>query len=171
MKTKIPKWFKISASLSAMILLMASSCLLLRPILPAEEAVSVFSAETPEHSAALSPQRIDGRTKLPIEGAVIVIPETNTSHVTNDQGFTAVPIRIPYRKASSELSEKDWCEVTLLVYADGYAPYALFYLQLTKDNLRQGPTIMLFPDQGKSFSIIEGPPQQWVEEIVEKYRP
>jgi len=171
MKNRSPRWLKASAALCAMALLTVSSCLLLRRITPAEEAVSVFSEKSAASYGAFSPKVIDGQTGLPIEGAVVIVPEASLRQTTDLHGTTPEPIRIPYNRTPSVLSEKDWCEVTLLVYAEGYAPYALFYLQLRENTLRSGPTVMLFPHEGAAFSIIEGPPQEWVEGLVEKYRP
>ena len=170
MKRTPPKWLKAYAALCGMIFLAASSVLLILPMIPSEEAVSVFS-EKADPFAEFAPIVIDGQTRLPIEDAVIVIPEANASFVTAADGSPADPIRIPYRKADSAVFPKSWCEVTLLVYAEGYAPYALFYLQLSENTLRKGPTVMLFPDQGEAFSIIEGPPEIWVENLLEKYQP
>ena len=169
MKKKYPKWLGASSAVFAILLLAVSSYALSRPLMGSNRAITVFSEKTAAY-AGFSPIVIDGRTKLPIENAVIVIPETGESFVTDANGKTP-EIRIPYTAEPSELLEKDWCEITLLTYAEGYAPYALFYLQLTEGSLRQGPTIMLFPDSGKPFSIIEGPPDAWVKELTERYRP
>jgi len=165
------KYLKICSALCALAILAVSSAALLREWLRTEASVSVF-AESDETSvfSSLTPYVIDGQTKLPIDNAVVVIPEFSETHYTRADGKTDV-IRLPYLEHSSEILKKDWQEITLLVYADGYAPYALFYLRLSADTHRQGPTVMLFPDRGKVFSIIEGPPENWAEKLLKKYQP
>ncbi len=170
MKLNLSKLIKASFSITAIILLAASSAVLLLPVLRSEETVSVFSSAEPD--TGFIPKVIDGRTGSPVENAVIVIPETGGSYQTDSDGNTP-PIRIPYSAESDfdSIHPKNWCEVTLLAYAEGYAPYALFYLQLQEDSLRKGPTVMLFPGDQDPFSIIEGPPESWVSELIEKFTP
>lgn len=168
MKKNFSRPFRICAASCGILLLMSCSTALLSTLWEPVQTTAVFSQN--ESYAAFTPQVLDGTTKLPVENAVIVIPEENLRFTTDAQGKTDV-IRIPYRTQESEILEKDWCEVSLLIYADGYAPYALFYLQLTESEIRQGPTILLFPDHGKVFSIIEGPPESWVNQALEKFSP
>ena len=171
MKLNLSKLLKASFSLAAVFILAASSAALLLPVIRSEQpAVSVFSSTEPD--TGFVPKVIDGRTGLPIENAVIIIPETGETYQTDAHGKTPF-IRIPYSAKTDfdAIHPKDWCEVTLLAYAEGYAPYALFYLQLQKDSLREGPTVMLFPGEQDPFSIIEGPPEPWVSELLEKFTP
>ena len=169
MKLNLSNLLKASFSIAAIFLLAASSALLILPVLHSEESVSVFSSL---ESTGFIPRVTDGRTGLPIEDAVIVIPETGSSYRTDSEGKTEI-IRIPYSEKSDydSILPKNWCEVTLLAYADGYAPYALFYLQLQEDSLRDGPVVMLFPGEQDPFSIIEGPPDWWVSELIKKFSP
>jgi len=174
MKRKLSKLLKASFAIAAIGMLAASSAALLLPALPQEETSAVFSQSRSiaDSYTGFSPEVIDGRTGLPIENAVIVIPETGEQYQTHSNGKTDV-IRIPYVPESDfdDIYPKAWGEVTLLAYAEGYAPYALFYLQLTENTLREGPTVMLFPGEQDPFSIIEGPPDKWVSALIEKYRP
>lgn len=170
MKLNLSKLLRASFSIAAIILLTASSVVLILPIINSEKTVSVFSSA--ESTAEFIPKVIDGRTGLPIKDAVVVIPETGVSYKTASDGTTEV-IRIPYSAKSDfdTILPKYWCEVTLLAYAEGYAPYALFYLQLQEDSLREGPTVMLFPGEQDPFSIIEGPPDRWVSDLIRKFSP
>lgn len=169
MKTNFRRWLSACSAVIVILILFVSSAALLRPMLAEKKTVSVFSQSEAQAYASFSPSVLDGQTKLPIENAVIVIPEEDHSCTTDAEG--KAEIRLPYHAQSSETLQKDWLEVTLLVYAEGYAPYALFHLQLRENTLRQGPTVLLFPDRGKPFSIIEGPPEEWVEQLTERYRP
>jgi hypothetical protein len=71
--------------------------------------------------------------------------------------------------------EKPWGEISLIVYKDGFVPYALFYLQVLAGQTREGVKILLFEqgstDSGEPFSIIEGPNRVWVNQLVKMYRP
>ena len=170
MKLNLSKLLKASFSIAAIFLLAASSAALILPVIRSEETVSVFSST--ESTTGFIPKVIDGRTGLPIEGAVVIIPETGKSYQTDHKGEIEA-IRIPYSAKSDydSILPKNWCEVTLLAYAEGYAPYALFYLQLQEGSLREGPVVMLFPGEQDPFSIIEGPPDWWVSELLKKFSP
>ena len=174
MKLSFSKWLKASCAVCAVALLAVSSAVLLRPMLDPADSRAVFSMQHSESTsyASFSPKVIDGQTGLPVEDAVIVIPETNERYRTDADGMTGT-IRVPYSAESDfdDLHPKTWCEITLLAYANGYAPYALFYLQLAENASREGPTVMLFPGDQRPFSIIESPPDKWVSELIEKYRP
>lgn len=172
MKRNLSLWASACAAVMVMLFLAAGSLSLLGQVFPERTDVrAVFSSGNfGETFAGFAPVVLDGRTKMPIENAMIVIPETGEKYFTDMLG-TAGEIRVSYRAAVSELAEKDWCEITLLVYAEGYAPYALFYLQLWEGSVRKGPTILLFPEGGEVYSIQEGMPEEWVNALVEKYRP
>ena len=170
MKLNLSKLIKASFSIAAVLLLTVCSSALLLPVIRTEKTAAVFSPAAAE--TGFLPKVIDGRTGFPIENAVIVIPETEKTYFTNADGTTE-PILVPYSAESDydTILPKNWCEVTLLAYAEGYAPYALFYLQLREDSLREGPTIMLFPGEQDPFSVIEGPPESWVSELIDRFTP
>jgi hypothetical protein len=71
--------------------------------------------------------------------------------------------------------QKQWGEITLIVYKEGFVPYALFYLQVIGGQTREGVKILLFEEgqteSAQPFSIIEGPNRVWVDALVEMYRP
>lgn len=135
--------------------------------------VQQTSAQT--HTGRIQVMVVDGKTDTPIESATIVIPETGETYTTDAQGWTP-SIEIPLMEDSrfSNIQQKEWGEVTLLVYKDNYLPYALFNAQVWEDQTRQGPTIYMFTETNgndAALSIIEGPQREWVEELIEKYRP
>ena len=78
-------------------------------------------------------------------------------------------------KRYDAILEKPWGEVTLIIYKEGFVPYALFYLQVIGGQTREGVKILLFEQGGtesnEPFSIIEGPSRAWVDALVEMYRP
>lgn len=73
------------------------------------------------------------------------------------------------------MEKKPWGEISLVVYKNGYVPYALFYLQIMSDTTRKGPQILMFQkgdtELDEPISIIEGPSKMWVDAIIEKCRP
>lgn len=119
---------------------------------------------------------LDGFTDEPVKGAQVVIPEIDECLMTDEEGRTP-EIDVPVIKDAhyETLSPAAYGRITILVYCEGYVPYALFYVHTREGELRRGPTTYLFkPDSAQSIpviSIIEGPDQDWAEKVVEKYRP
>ena len=62
--------------------------------------------------------------------------------------------------------------LTLIVFAEGYAPYMLLYVRIEADREREPIPVLLFPDDGTLpvFTVIEAPPSEWAEELVKRYR-
>lgn len=137
------------------------------------EALAVFSA--PEQGN-ISPIVRDGKTDAPIENAVICVPETGKTYQTDEHGAVG-KISVPILRDDryDAMIPKNWGEVTLLVYKEGYAPYGLFYLRIHKDESRTGPTIFLYAEEsfnlGTPFTIIENPDDAWAAEMLKKYQP
>ena len=138
------------------------------------ESVAAFS--TAADTAYFSVKVVEGYSESPLAGAKVVVVETNQVFTTDEKGMTEV-IAVPASRDTryDEILPKPWAEVSLIIYKDGYIPYALFYLQVLEDETREGVKILLFEegstDTSEPFSIIEGPNRTWVDELVEKYRP
>ena len=127
-------------------------------------------------TGVLIPQVLDGDTDLPLEGCTVVIPETGAYMTTDAEGKTPqMTLPATPEDPVNGMPQKDWNEITILVYKDGYIPYALFHVQVWEDVSREGPKIYMFPDDGstdgRAFSIIEGPDRGWVETLIDKYAP
>ena len=127
-------------------------------------------------TGSFEPQVVDGITGEPIAGATLVIVETGDTYTTDENGYTPkieVPIYLDDRFDAVE--KKPWGEISLVVYKNGYVPYALFYLQIMSDTTRKGPQILMFQkgdtELDEPISIIEGPSKMWVDAIIEKCRP
>ncbi|MDP2892530.1 MAG: hypothetical protein Q8O09_05275 [Bacillota bacterium] len=127
-------------------------------------------------SAKLRVEVVDGMTEVPLEGAVVVVPETNSSYATDKDGKTAV-IEVPYMPNHhfDAFMPQPWGEVTLVIYKEDYVTYCLFHCQVMPGQTRMGPKILLFETKQLSntqpFSIIEGPNRVWLDELVKKYQP
>lgn len=139
------------------------------------QAIQAVSAPNAQ-SGSLVVRVVDVNTLKPIEGAEVVVPETQQRYPTGTDGKTA-PITVPILRDTrfDELTAKPWGEISLLVYKQGYLPYAVFYLQVLPGVQRNGPTIYMIPPKDAAskdaISIIEGPTDDWVSEIVRKYAP
>lgn len=137
-------------------------------------SISAFSTAT--DTAYLSVKVVEGYSEVPLTGAQVVVVETNEVYTTDESGLTPV-IAVPATRDMryDEILPKPWAEVSLIIYKDGYIPYALFYLQVMEGETREGVKILLFEegsaDTSEPFSIIEGPNRTWVDALVEKYRP
>ncbi|MPM98229.1 hypothetical protein SDC9_145413 [bioreactor metagenome] len=75
----------------------------------------------------------------------------------------------------NDIQKQDWGSVCVLVYAEGYVPYALFGMQVESGKKRLGPTILIFPEgvaqSDAPLNIVEAPQRAWVDALVEKYQP
>lgn len=118
---------------------------------------------------------LDGRTDAPCRKALVVIPETGKTYALDSAARTE-KIRVPViRDARFDgILERDWGEVTVLVYCDGYYPLALFSLGVHADGKEREATLYLFPDDGsmaEPFALSEGPESDWVRRLINEYAP
>ena len=134
------------------------------------------SRQAARGTAGLQLSVVEGFTETPIEGAAVIIIETGEIYYTDETGNTDV-IQVPFIRDTryDDILSKPWGEVSLIVYKDGYVPYALFYLQVLENETRQGVKILLFSDDqtqsDEPFAIIEGPNRLWVDALIKMYRP
>ncbi len=129
-----------------------------------------------EGTARLSVYVVEGYTETPIKDASVVVVETGEIYQTDEKGMTQV-IKVPCKRDTryDDILQKPWGEITLIIYKEGFLPYALFYLQVLDGQTREGVKILLFEEGSTSsqepFSIIEGPNRIWVDELIKMYQP
>lgn len=138
------------------------------------DAVSVFGSSS--DIAYLTVNVLEGYTDTPIENASVVVVETGKVYQTDKDGMTdKIDVPVVRDTRYDSIMQKPWGEITLIVYKEGFVPYALFYLQVLGGQTREGVKILLFEEgqteSSQPFSIIEGPNRVWVNELVEMYRP
>lgn len=143
------------------------ACFLLCGAPPGEPAVA-------DTMCALDVQVVDGRTEAPLPGATVVIAETGGRYTTDSDGQTGA-IELPYAPQSqSGEAEAPWSEATVLAYCDGYYPYALFHVTLRSGEVRDGPRVYLFPDDGSMgdapFVLVEAPPSDWAAALIQQFQ-
>ncbi|MGI5849197.1 MAG: hypothetical protein ACOX8Q_03875 [Christensenellales bacterium] len=140
-----------------------------------ESSVSAFSLSN-TGTAKLTVNVVEGYTETPIAGAKVVVVETGKVYDTDNKGNTGV-IEVPYVRDTryDDILSKPWGETTLIVYKEGFLPYALFYLQVINGETREGVKILLFEQNSakssEPFSIIEGPNRVWVDALVKMFQP
>ncbi len=119
---------------------------------------------------------VDAYTLHPLENSSVVLPEAGITAVTDANGKAEL-YGIPVEKdgALNALLPVDCGRITLLVYREGYLPFALFYTQVYENRMRSGPTIYMFPtgtENGiEAITVIEAPTYEWVRELLQKYQP
>jgi len=137
---------------------------------------SVAAFSTSGDTAYFSVKVVEGYSEAPLKNAQVVVVETGKVYTTDENGMTPV-IPVPAERDTryDDVLPKPWAEVSIIIYKDGYIPYALFYLQVMAGETREGVKILLFEEGSSSssepFSIIEGPNRVWVDELVEQYDP
>ncbi len=140
------------------------------------EEDNILEVSSSEKFGYIRPQVVDGFNEEPIEGAVVVIPETNEKYKTDENGYTPnIRIKISPDSSFEKIHPKSWGETTLIVYKEGYREYVLLDINVWEGQTRQGPIILLFKKESQQLdqpmSIVEGPNQVWINSLVEKYRP
>ena len=111
----------------------------------------------------------------PLGDVRVIVPEAGYSGATGQSGSSG-KITVPVIRDASfdSIVPRDWCEVSAIFYKSGYAPYAVFYLQVREGQCRENVEILMFKTSSlssdRALSIIEGPDRAWVDTVVEKYR-
>jgi len=137
---------------------------------------SVAAFSTADDTAYFSVKVVEGYSEAPLASAKVVVVETGEVYTTDKTGMTEI-IAVPAVRDTryDNILPKPWAEVSLIVYKDGYIPYALFYLQVMAGETREGVKILMFEEgaaeSSEPFSIIEGPNRAWVDALVEQYDP
>ncbi len=137
-------------------------------------AVQVFGSKS--DTAYLTVNVLEGYTETPVKGASVVVAETGKTYLTDANGMTdKIDVPVIRDTRFDGIMQKPWGEITLIVYKEGYIPYALFYLQVLGGQTREGVKILLFEEgqteSSEPFSIVEGPSRVWVNALIEMYRP
>ena len=140
------------------------------------EAFITKTGAEPKYFGYIQPKVVDGFSEEPLEGAVVVIPETGQKFITASDGLTAV-IKVPIEEDVhyAGIAPKPWSEITLIVYKEDYIEYVLCHTHVWENQTRKGPAILLFPkvdgEENEPFSVVEGPHRLWVRDLVDKFRP
>ncbi len=161
-------------AIGASCLLLLGALVLANVVTP--DAAAVFATGNSSETASLTVHVLEGYTETPISDASVVLVETGKEYQTNKDGFTEkIDVPVVRDTRYDGILEKPWGEVTLIVYKEGFIPYALFYLQVIGGETREGVKILLFEEgqteSAEPFSIIEGPNRVWVDALVDMYRP
>ncbi|MBE7092413.1 MAG: hypothetical protein E7365_04465 [Clostridiales bacterium] len=116
---------------------------------------------------------LDGFSGLPVENVKIVVPEGELIGYTDSLGkcsISDIPVifdqRYPIKQGYGTFS--------VLGYKEGYNDYALFFAQINEQQERNIKIYMFKTDtpfsSGTPLSTIESPNNDWVKDILEKYR-
>lgn len=164
----------LAAAITVSVLLLVGA-VMMTVYLSGDGSIAAMSLNT-SGSAKLTVNVVEGYTDAPIEGAKVVILETGKTYTTDATGNTGIIEAPVIRDARfDKIMPKPWGEVSLIVYKEGFLPYALFYLQVMGGQTRSGVKILLFESNStgnsEPFSIIEGPNRAWVDELVGKFKP
>lgn len=127
----------------------------------------------PGPSGHLRLQVVDAYSLLPLANACVVLPEAGLSGRTGADGMLDIA-NIPIHTDSprDSLLARGFGETTVLCYHAQYRPYALFFAQVRPNAVRT-LTLYLFPAEAQTgpATVVEAPPEAWVEELVQKFAP
>lgn len=131
-----------------------------------------ISTSAPNDNAYLKITVIDVFSKLPLEAATICIPETGTYYTTDNFGRTSTII-VPFlpNVHYDNINKRNWGDITILVYKEGYIDYLVFYIMVQQNKIRN-LTLTLAPldINSQPYIIIESPDQEWAKEVINKYK-
>lgn len=109
--------------------------------------------------------------KKPIEGVKIVIPEAGLSMVTDKNALCQFDVPYDENEKIAYPVKRDYGEITLLAYKEGYMIKAVINVQVNKDGKNNSIIIkMKKADKGKIDYEIIHPKDKWVEDIINNYK-
>ena len=173
-KTQKTSKRNIAAAVTVSLMLLVGA-VMMTVFLSGDNSIAAMSFGT-SGNAKFTVNVVEGYTDTPVMGAKVVVLETGKTYATDEGGNTGI-IEVPVVRDTrfDDIIPKPWGEVSLIVYKDGFLPYALFYLQVVGGETRSGVKILLFENNStgnsEPFSIIEGPNRLWVDELVKRYQP
>lgn len=161
------------ATFSCLVLLLGSLLLTIN-LSNADDPGSPVMSQALTKTGYVSFSVMDGDTYEPLSDINIIVLETEKKYTTDKNGSSEkISVPIIYDTRFDNILKKNWGEITVVFYKEGYTPYALFYLQVMPDEFRENVEILMFGEKQSSdssaFSIIEGPRRDWVNSVVEKY--
>lgn len=130
---------------------------------------------TAKDSAKIKIHVIEQNTGKPIDGATVCIIETRHYENTNKYGYTNL-INVPIiRNTNFDMSHsRNWGELTILVYKNGYSDNITFYTSVIPNSTKVGVVIQLAPiisseDNSPDISV-ESPNYSWTKQLIKLYK-
>jgi hypothetical protein len=107
----------------------------------------------------------------PIQDAKIVVPEAQLSVKTNQKGICQFEIPYDDSSAVNYPIKKEYGEITILTYKDGYPSMVLLRTPVNKDGKDNNAVIKLKKaENGKIKCNVIEPKVKWVNKIFESYK-
>ncbi len=122
----------------------------------------------------LYPLVVNAYTLEPVQNAHVIVPGI-ADEITGADGRAVlehIPVRI--QRTYDTAVSRDWGELTLLVYAQGYLPNAIFCVQVYAGESRSEVKIYMFPEdeQDREYTVIvQPPPDEWTQTLLNEYAP
>ncbi|SKA92476.1 hypothetical protein SAMN05443428_11264 [Caloramator quimbayensis] len=108
--------------------------------------------------------------KKPIESVKIVIPEAKLSAVTDKKGIAQFDIPFDNSTVVDYPVAKEYGEITIISYKDGYAPKVVLRAQINKDGKNNTLNLKLKKSdkQNLNYEIVQ-PKESWIEMVLNSY--
>ncbi|QCX32208.1 carboxypeptidase regulatory-like domain-containing protein [Caloramator sp. E03] len=112
---------------------------------------------------------VTDESSKPIEGVKIVIPEAKLSSSTNKKGIVEVDVPFDNSSRINYPVLKDYGEVTVIAYKDGYATKVVLRAQINNDK-NNTINLKLKKSDGKNYNYeIVQPKDSWIEKLLSSY--
>lgn len=171
MKTNYFKYLLIILSFANTI----SICLMIFQICINIKTEPINKTTDASSSSRVIIQVIDDFTNQPIEGVTICIIETRHYEITNKYGSTT-PIEVPIvtNKNFDLYLKRNWGELTILAYKNGYADNLSLYNLVMPNTTRAGLIIRMreiinSEDNSPTISVNQ-PSPEWIETLIKLYK-
>lgn len=135
---------------------------------------AVYLQSAPVSAAAIRLVVVDGKKGTPVHNACVCIAETGAYFYTDNNGNTPlIEVPIIINSNYDGIVKRDFGEITILIFKEGYIDYILLNLAVKENENRQGIRIMLYEKEEGApdyFSIVETPDGSWIKKLIERYK-
>lgn len=137
-------------------------------------SISMLLFARPAPCAKIRIAAVDIADNKPIHDACVCIPQLNAYFYTDNKGCTPL-IDVPVIPDNyyDNIYTRNFGEIMVIVYKEGYADYILLNLNIRENEMRQDIKLYLYKKestQRQFVSIVETPDENWIKNVIEKYR-
>ncbi|MCX7884362.1 MAG: hypothetical protein N2448_04955, partial [Caloramator sp.] len=113
---------------------------------------------------------VTDENKKSIEGVKVVIPEAKLSVVTDKKGIAQFEIPFDNTSITRYPVEKDYGEITVILYKNGYSPRVVIRSQINKDGKNNTLNLKLKKSdkQNINYEIVQ-PKDSWLDMVLNSY--
>ena len=117
---------------------------------------------------------VDIENNNSIYKACVCIPEANVYYYTDNNGNTPlIEIPVIYNSYYDNLCCRDFGEISVIVYKEGYVDFIMLNLVVKENQTRDNIKLLMYKKDAYSpnyTSIVETPDNDWIQNLIDKYK-